>query len=193
MKKIISLLFAMLLVMGCYAAKQETNKVVDAIATSHADVKEAVTAIHEDSKGIVTTVYGDGKDLVTTVYQDSKDLAANLYPEVKSAVIAIAKALGVAAEHLYMVLVKKYVVEGLVQAIPFVIGLVLLIVGWIKTEKFIKTHDQIKWQILYPLILASAGIICLCCVNYNTMFMGLINPEFGAINYILDFTKEMIK
>lgn len=183
----------MLLVVGCYAAKQETSKVADVIATSHEDVKAAVATIHDDSKGIITTVYGDGKDLISTVYQDSKDIAANLYPEVKSAIIAIAKALGVAAEHLYTVLVKKYVVDGLVQAIPFIVGLVLLIIGWVKTEKFVKTHEQIRWQILYPIILACAGITCLCCVDYNTMFMGLINPEFGAINYILDFTKEMIK
>lgn len=188
MKKIISLLIAMLLVTGSYAAKK-----TDVASTAHQDVKEAITVAHEDVVGTISTVYQDSKDVISTIYGDSKELAGNLYPEVKSAVIAIAKAIGVAAEHLYSVLVKKYVVDGLVQLIPFLIGLILLIIGWYKLEKYIKTHEQIRWHILYPSILITAGIIFLCAVDYNTMFMGLINPEFGAINYILDFTKDMIK
>ena len=200
MKKFISLLIAMLLVTGSYAAKKSTSEIAqsskdvkEAIVATHQDVKDIVVTTHEDVVGAVSTVYEDGKGLISTIYGDSKELAENLYPEVKSAVIAIAKAIGVAAEHLYSVLVKKYVVEGLVQLIPFLVGLALLIVGWIKLEKYIKTHDKIQWHILYPGLLAGAGIVFLCLVDYNTMFMGLINPEFGAINYILDFTKEMIK
>jgi hypothetical protein len=30
-------------------------------------------------------------------------------------------------------------------------------------------------------------------VNYDDMLMGLINPEYGAINYILDFSKGLVK
>lgn len=184
MKKLFSLLIATLLIIGCYAAEEtKTSKVVEAISATHQDIKDVASTIHDDTKDIISTIYGD-----------SKDLAKNLYPEVKSAVVEIAKGIGVAAEHLYMVLVKKYVVEGLVQTIPFIIGFVLLIIGWIKTEKYIKLNsEQIRWPILYPLSLIGIGAICLCYVDYNTMFMGLINPEFGAINYILDFTKEMIK
>ena len=49
------------------------------------------------------------------------------------------------------------------------------------------------WPVLYPIIVAIAGIITLCNIDYNTMFMGLINPEYGAVNYILEYAKEMIK
>ena len=179
------MLFAFVLVMGCYAAPkkvEKANNFVNSVSTVHDDVKDIVSTVHEDTKSIITTLYGD-----------SKTAAKDLYPDVKSAVIAIGQGIGVAAEHVYNVLVKKYIVEGLVQLIPFLIGLALLIVGWIKAEKYIKTHEQIKWAILYPVFLLIIGGICLLNVDYNTMFMGLINPEFGAINYILDFTKDMVK
>lgn len=184
MKKIFTMLLAFVLVVGGYAAPK-TEKVNEFV--------NGVSAVHDDVKDVVSTIHSDTKDVISTLYGDSKDLVKDLYPEVKSAVIEISKAIGVAAEHLYSVLVKKFVVEGLVQTIPFLIGLTLLIIGWIKLEKYVKIKDKIDWHILYPSMLVIAAIIFLSSVNYNTMFMGLINPEYGAINYILEFTKEMVK
>lgn len=150
--------------------------------TTGSTFKDAVATVHQDVKDITTTLYGDGKDAVSS-----------LYPDVKQAIIAIGSAIGCAAEHVYIVLVKKFVVDGIVQLLPFILGLILIIIAWVKTGKYFKTHERINWHILYPLCLLIAGIISLACVDYNTMVMGLVNPEYGALNYILEYSKAMIK
>jgi len=161
---------------------KDTSKFVEVVATTHEDAKTALGIVHDDIKGITTTLYGDGKEAI-----------ASLYPEVKGAVIEIAKAIGCAAEHVYGVLVKKYVVDGIVQLLPFLLGLALIIVGWIKISTYFKKNEKIDWHIIYPVLLISFGFIALCSVDYNTMVMGLVNPEYGALNYILEYSKEMLK
>ena len=163
-------------------AKEALNSAKEAVSSIHQDVKDIVSVTHEDLKSITSTLYGDGKDAVMS-----------LYPDIRSAVVAIGQAIGVAAEHVYTVLVKKFVVDGIVQLLPFLLGLILIGIGWWKLSKYLKEHERIEWHILYPAILLIAGTISLSCVDYNTMVMGLVNPEYGALNYILEYSKEMIK
>jgi hypothetical protein len=160
---------------GLESAKQS-------IATVHQDVKDIVSVTHDDIKAITTTLYGDGKDAITS-----------LYPDIRSAVVAIGQAIGVAAEHVYTVLVKKFVVDAIVQLLPFLLGLLLIGIAWFKMSGYFKAHEKIEWHILYPCTLLVAGIVALSCVDYNVMVMGLVNPEYGALNYILEYSKEMLK
>jgi hypothetical protein len=187
MKKLFFILIAVLgIAMSSFAASTKDSKTLEAtksaVTTFHDDVKDIVSTLHEDTKSITSTLYGDGKDAVTA-----------LYPDVKSAVVAIGKAIGVAAEHVYTVLVKKFVVDGIVQLLPFLLGLLLIGFGWYKLSKYLQTHEAIEWRILYPVFLVIYGIIALCNVDYNTMVMGLVNPEYGALNYILEYSKTMLK
>jgi hypothetical protein len=147
----------------------------------------------ENQKLTFGEVYRVGVEAVSTVYQDSKDVINNIAPEVKQALIDIAKALGVAVEHVYIVLVKKFVVDGVVQLIPFVLGIFLFVFGLIKFDKFVKNNKGITWHILFPTSLIIGGIITMVSVDYQTMLLGLINPEFGAINYIVEYSKSLIK
>lgn len=163
-------------------AKETLNSAKEAVSSIHQDVKDIVSVTHDDLKSITSTLYGDGKDAITS-----------LYPDIRSAVVAIGQAIGVAAEHVYTVLVKKFVVDGIVQLLPFLLGLFLIIIAWFKMSNYFKAHEKIEWHILYPTILLIAGIIALSCVDYNVMVMGLVNPEYGALNYILEYSKEMLK
>ena len=138
-------------------------------------------------------VYEDGVTAISTVYNDGKTAVSELAPEIKTAIIAIAQSLGVAVEHVYTVLVKKFVVDGVTQLIPFLIGLILLVLGWIKLDRYIKQTPAINWHILYPVLLLIVGIVCLVTVNYQTMLLGLINPEYGVINYILEYSKTFLQ
>lgn len=146
-----------------------------------------------EPKVTFSQVYEDGVQAVSTLYNDGKSAVADLAPEIKTAIIAIAQSLGVAVEHVYTVLVKKFVVDGVVQLIPFLIGVILLILGWVKLEKFLKGNKTITWHILYPAGLLAVGIIALTSVNYQTMLLGLINPEYGVINYILEYSKTLLQ
>jgi hypothetical protein len=69
----------------------------------------------------------------------------------------------------------------------------LLILGWIKLEKFLRGNKAITWHIFYPIVLVAVGIISLTSVNYQTMLLGLINPEYGVINYILEYSKTLLQ
>lgn len=149
-------------------------------------------SIGAKASSAVSTVYDDGKEVVTTVYNDSKDLIKSAYPEVKEAVKAIAGAIGVAAEHVYGVLVKKFVVDGVMHAMWFVAGLVLIIFGFRSSNKYMKLNDVITWKAVFPMLYIGVGAIILACVNYTDMLMGLINPEYGAINYIIEYTQTMM-
>ena len=155
--------------------------------------KIGVTSIHEDVKSIVSTTHQDIKDITTTLYGDGKDAATALYPDIKQAIVAIAQAIGVAAEHVYTVLVKKFIVDAIVQSFPFLLGLLLIGIGWYKMANFFKTKDKVDWHIIYPTLMLLFGLIALSCVDYNTMVMGFVNPEYGALNYILEYSKAMIK
>ena len=77
----------------------------------------SVDSVYHDGKAVADTLYHDGKAVVSTVYNDAKAGASSIYPDVKSAIVSIGKAIGVAAEHVYGVLVKKYFVLGIKDGI----------------------------------------------------------------------------
>lgn len=138
----------------------------------------------------VDSVYQDGKAVVSTVYQDIKAGTSAIYPDVKTAVVEIASGIGVAAEHLYTVLVKNYVVAGVKELLVAVTGLILLIIGF---SWFIKLSKKvISYIVIAPVVLIITGFSFLINADYTSLLMGLINPEWGAINYILEYTKTLI-
>lgn len=140
----------------------------------------------------IDTTYHDVKNAISTVYNDGKEAATALYPEVKQAIVAIGKAIGVAAEHVYTVLVKKYVVIGVKWALMLLGGLVLIVIGGRALYKLTKDGKPITYSIIAPALSFLIGLYMMFTVNYDEMLMGLINPEYGAINYILEFSKEFI-
>ena len=79
----------------------------------------------------VDTVYQDGRAAVSTVYGDLKTGVTTIYPDVKNAVVQIAQGLGIAAEHVYTVLVKKFLVDGVKELAIFILGIILVIFGGI--------------------------------------------------------------
>ena len=156
------------------------------------EVANAMATVYEDVTGTTSTLYNDAKEGVKTVYNDSKHLIKDAYPEVKAAVVSIAQSIGCAAEHVYTVLVKKYVVDGIVELIWMLLSGALFIYGFININNYIKNSEYLNLKLLFPVTYAITGIILLLNVDYQTMLMGLINPEWGAINYILEYTKTML-
>ncbi len=156
-------------------------------------LKNGVDSVYHDSKAMVDTLYHDSKTAIGTVYNDVKTGAPSIYPDVKSAVISIGKAIGVAAEHVYGVLVKKYFVLGVKEACIFVIGFITFIFGIFYWRKYTKNAQPITYGIVLPIILLIVGLGTIFSVDYDAMLMGIINPEYGAINYILEYTKGLVK
>lgn len=187
MKKIFMIAIMAVMSMVAFAKSDVVNEVVKS-------TNEGIAAVYNDGTDAVSTLYNDGKGIVTSLYGDGKTFVKEAYPEVKEAIVSIASAIGVAAEHVYTVLVKKFLVEGIGEFLILLAGLILIVIGWIKFDKYVvkRKEDPIDWHILYPILILVGGIVCIVNVNYHEMLINLINPEWGAINYILDFTKSMI-
>lgn len=139
----------------------------------------------------VDSLHTDAKEIVSTVYSDGKSALSSIYPDVKSAVVSIGKAIGVAAEHVYVVLVKKYFVLGVKEAGICLLGFILFMLGIFNWNKATK-NQALSYRIVLPFMFVLIGLMIMLNVDYDTMLMGLINPEYGAINYILDYTKDVI-
>ena len=165
-------------------------EVVDKVGSVITNVTDSV---YHDGRAVVDTLYHDGKAAVGTVYEDAKDGFKNLYPDIKSAVMSIAQGIGVAAEHVYTVLVKKYFVLGIKEACIMLCGIIALIIGLIGWRRVTPEGQPITYRVVVPAICLFTGICVLCNVDYDNMLMGIINPEYGAINYILDYAKEITK
>lgn len=192
MKKFIYILVMALMPFTMFAKNNKTDlasAITEGVTTIHEDINTA----YNDGKTAIGTVYEDSKGIISTVYIDGKEFLKDAYPEVKEAIVSIAHSLGVAAEHVYGVLVKKYFTDGLTELGIFLAGIILLIVGWVKLDRYIKSKQAIDWHIIYPLTIAIVGGVILGNVHYHEMVINLFNPEWGAINYILDVSKTLIK
>lgn len=164
-----------------------------AMCTFSQESTSALSAIGSTSTEAVSTVYNDAKSAVSTVYTDVSSLSGTIYDEVKSAVISIGKGIGCAAEHVYAIIVKKYIVEGISELCYFLLGIIILIFGLIKTNKYFKIKERIDWRCIFPFGLLIASIIILCTTEFSDMLVNLINPEWKALEYIIDTAKGMVK
>lgn len=166
--------------------------IIMCLATITGYANNFTSIIANDSKSAMSTLYNDGKEVVSTVYNDGKSVISDLYPDVKSAIVSIAQGIGVAAEHVYTVLVKKYIVIGVKEALILLIGIFFFIFGFVSIYKYIKNNQYITWKVIPMIILCFLGFLVAYNVNYDDLLMGLINPEFGAINYILEYAKNLV-
>lgn len=179
MKKILILILVAILSIGGINAK--TDKVIT----------DGIETVYDDTKGTITEVYTDAKSAVTTIYGDMKDATTEIYPDVKNAITEIAKGLGVGAEYVWTTLVKQQVVLGITELIELLLILCLIIIGVVWLWKTIKKNESITWKVLPGAFLILFGTLMFGRVDLITIVQGLINPDFGAINYVLDFIKTL--
>ena len=162
------------------------------LATASYAENKLGSVLINDSEAAISTLYNDGKEAVQTVYNDGKSAVSELYPDVKSAIVSIAEGIGVAAEHVYTVLVKSFVVKGIKELIITIFALFIFGFGLHQFYKYVNNTKVINWKIIFPLLLCILGLFVGFKVNYDDLLMGLINPHFGAINYILEYAKDFV-
>ena len=162
------------------------------LATASYAENKLGSVLINDSEAAISTLYNDGKEVVKTVYNDGKSAVSELYPDVKSAIVSIAEGIGVAAEHVYHVLVKQFVVLGFKELIIAVFALLMFGFGLYQFYKYVNETKVINWKIIFPLLLCILGLFVGFKVNYDDLLMGLINPHYGAINYILEYAKNLV-
>ena len=110
-----------------------------------------------------------------------------IYQDVKSALQQLADALGVASEHLWAILVKQQLVEAIAHSLFIPATIITGYFFFIAIKKVNQDDNYI------PVVVLS-GILFIACLfvfiaTLSQVFMGFLNPEYGAFQEI----KEILK
>ncbi len=101
---------------------------------------------------------------------------------------ALAAKLGVAAEHVYGVLVRQQVVEGIVYTVVTAI-LLLTSIAMCKelVKQILNSEDFSGKEIIFGFALILTGVIVVATVTFlPDQILKIYNPEYYAIKTILD-------
>jgi tetrahydromethanopterin S-methyltransferase subunit G len=103
---------------------------------------------------------------------------------------AIAAKLDVAAEHVYGLMVRQQVTEGITHAIVVSVILLALLILLLKLIKGLKNYDGLDEEyFIYPIVIISILLVVVTIIGGFVMplsVMKIINPEYYAIKEILD-------
>lgn len=175
MKKILIFIICTIFSIGAFSKE---NNVVNGVET-----------VYDNTKGSIETVYNDTKSVVTTIYDDMKGVASEIYPDIKNALSEIARGLGIGVEYTWSVLVKQYVVIGIAQLLKLILSLAIFICGIVWLWKVTKNNTAITWKVVPGVLILIIGLFMMCSIDIIEIIQGLVNPDFGAINYVLQFIK----
>ena len=130
------------------------------------------------------------KDGVTAV--DTSGNFKMIYTDIKTGISALASGLKVGAEHVYEVLVRQQLVNAIVWLIVFIGGIVFLTatlryaISLIKKDSSSETEAAMAFfGNLLAIITFMIGLF-----HIDTIVTGFVNPEYGAIETIIDIVKQ---
>lgn len=124
-------------------------------------------------------------------YVDTSSNFKHLYGDVRAGVMGLASGLKVGAEHVYGVLVKQQIV----YSITWLIIIIMLII-FTKIFQKVYLHAKREWddEVAFFFFTALSGLglvagyIIVAC-NLTSIITGFVNPEYGAIQDIINFIK----
>jgi hypothetical protein len=153
---------------------------------------QVLDSIASKTKQVVTTTKEAVKDGVAVV--DTSSNFKHIYTDIKTGITALAQGLKVGVEHVYMVLVKQQIVNSVVYLFIFILAIVSIIIcykQWGKIEVDNYGNAKETRPLATTIIFGCLGFILslIFLVNINTMIMGFVNPEYGAIQQIISVVK----
>lgn len=137
---------------------------------------------------------GTTQAVTDTAKQKTETFSKEIYKDVKSVIASLSSSLKVGAEHVYGVLVKQQIVKSWIHTSCVILGFIMLILGL----KAYKNDDEDWIADGEPTLLAVIRIIQLIMgfvflmiglINIDIIITGFVNPEFGAIEHILNLVK----
>lgn len=169
-----------------YTSFASTAKPTNNLVT---DVKNTTIGIVDSTKSAVTGA-------VKTV--DTSSNFKMIYSDLKDGVVALGQSLKVGAEHVYKVLVKQQIVKAVVFIFVFLVSLITGILcykqwGKIETveERYQTSVKEVRpfvFTIVFGLISFITFLVFI--FNVDTMIMGFVNPEYGAIQDVIHFVQR---
>jgi hypothetical protein len=125
---------------------------------------------------------------------DTSSNFKNIYNDLKGGVAAIAQSLKIGAEHVFIVLVKQQVVNAIVYLVLALIGIILAFAAYRQWGliKYNAKGDLVEVRpVVFTVIFGVLSFILLIITIFNidTIIMGFVNPEYGAIQDIIKFVR----
>lgn len=148
-----------------------------------------VQALSVDS--VVTDIKQNTTETINTI--DTSSTFKQIYSDVKSGITGLASALKVTAEHVYMVLVRQQLANSILYLFLLICSIICLTICYKQWDKIKMNRDgpEEAKPVIFTIITGAIGFILLLgfLFNIDTMVMGFINPEYGAIQEIIHFVK----
>jgi len=205
---ILSFIFTMTIILSF--GQTTTDKVINGVGSEvtalHSDTKDAIGALHEDAQAIVATAYNDGKGVIGTLYDDANKIIKYAAPKLEAGLVALAQTLKTTVAEVYRVLVMKQIAIAVSYAF---IGLFALLFAWfsykivnLPEEKLLQTkadeYGNISWKpqwvfILGLSLISSIGLFITFIINFQTMCLGFIAPQAGAIQDIVNIVDSLLR
>jgi hypothetical protein len=154
---------------------------------------QVLDSIASKSTQVVTTTKEAVKDGVAVV--DTSSNFKHIYTDIKTGITALAQGLKVGVEHVYMVLVKQQIVNSVVYLFMFILAIVSIIICYKQWGKIEVVENGSEVKEVRPLVgtitFGALGFILslVFLFNIDTMIMGFVNPEYGAIQQIISVVK----
>lgn len=138
---------------------------------------------------VVTIGYSQTKE--TTKIDSTQLNAMQVYSDIKAGLTGLAAGLKTTTEHVYPIIVK----QQRINAIGYCFFPILLIIALVSIFLVIKNRDELfDYDDTYSyviIILSGIGVLLLifCMCVFNSIFTGFFNPEYGAIQDIVNLVK----
>ena len=117
-----------------------------------------------------------------------------IYEKATEYIETLASSLGVAAEHVYGILVRQQVAEGVTTLIMFgVIYLILGIILVVSAKKSDFTYDCLANYIAVIAVILMVFAAVIGLLTLGGAIMKVMNPEYYAIKEIMDVIKGATK
>ena len=151
-------------------------------------VTETITNVSNGIDTLKTNAINTAKAI------DTSSVSKQLYTDLKSGLVGIAGALKVGAEHVYEILVRQQIVNSITWVLIGIVPLLfLLIFGKVMWKWAAENADKSDgFSIFIGFVFYCFTIIpsIICMFHLDTIVTGFINPEFGALEQIMDWVKN---
>ena len=186
MKKIFILLAFMLTVQFSIAQTvQDAVDVTVAVAQTTDNVQSTATTVQE--------VIASTTEAVPQTITEAERIVDKYGGKISGAISSLADALKVSAEHVYMVLVRQQVAEGISVVLLLVVFIIIAIMfsrNFNKADyKDSQGNRHATMSIILGICTAVLGVILIFILP--EAIIKLINPEYGAIKEIFELVKTL--
>mgnify|MGYP003403491332 CR=1 FL=1 len=117
-----------------------------------------------------------------------------IYNDITSGISAIATGLKVGAEHVYTILVKKYMIDGITSGLLTLLSIIAFL--WFLNKKTLKLDSNSEFPEVFPVLIVTIilfGFVISGLVNLSNILNNIFNPEYEALKFILEQAKPHLK